>query len=210
MSESATLNRRERRKQETASQLTAVCRRLTAERGLAGFTLEEVCNEVDVSRRTFFNYFATKEDAVIGADPEEESRKFAEDFFALGSRGWEAVVDDLVALVINHFETADIDTVGHGEFMQALEREPKLWARFVGTTRERERQAAALIAQREGVDPDDPRAAAAILVLTTLLRTTGDRLLRPGNTREFSAIMTESLSALRVVLATSPSRKETL
>jgi len=201
MSDSATLNRRERRKQETASQLTAVCRRLTAERGLAGFTLEEVCNEVDVS---------TKEDAVIGADPGEEAAKFSEDFLGLGSRGWDAVVDDLLSLVIAHFETADIDTVGHGEFMQALEREPKLWARFVGTTRERERQAAALIAEREGVDPDDPRAEAAILVLTTLLRTTGDRLLRPGNTREFSAIMTESLSALRLVLATPSFRKDSL
>lgn len=71
----------------TASRLTALSRRLTAERGLNGFTIEELCDEVGVSRRTFFNYFPSKEEAVIGVAEEEDRRRFAEEFLARGSRG---------------------------------------------------------------------------------------------------------------------------
>ncbi len=34
--------------------------------GLNGFTIEQLCEDVGVSRRTFFNYFPSKEDAIIG------------------------------------------------------------------------------------------------------------------------------------------------
>lgn len=195
--------------QETAFQLTHVCRRLTAERGLAGFTIEEVCEEVDVSRRTFFNYFPSKEDAVIGADPEDESHRFAEEFLARGSTGWPGVIDDLVALVASHFEATGIDPAARSEFMQALEREPRLLARFIGVSRERERQAIAIVAEREGVAPDDARAEAAVGLLTTLLRSGAERLLDPDDSRDFSTILAESLAAFRAVLDAPSPRKGT-
>lgn len=67
MSESASpIGLREQRKEETRRSLTSLARRLTAERGLNGFTLEELCAEVGVSRRTFFNYFPAKEAAIVG------------------------------------------------------------------------------------------------------------------------------------------------
>ena len=57
---------REQRRRETTRALTDAARRLTTERGFAGFTVEELCTEVGVSRRTFFNYFESKENAVFG------------------------------------------------------------------------------------------------------------------------------------------------
>ena len=57
---------RERRRAETTRALIRAARRFTAEHGLAGFTVEELCSEAAVSRRTFFNYFASKDDAVLG------------------------------------------------------------------------------------------------------------------------------------------------
>ena len=95
MSESATTTRVERRMRKTASSLTSVSRRLTAERGLAGFTIEEVCDEVDVSRRTFFNYFACKEDAVIGENSDNEFELLADAFLA-GTPG------DLIMAISGH------------------------------------------------------------------------------------------------------------
>src|SRR3954471_703362 len=44
----------ERRMADTAERMMAVARRLTAERGLSGFTIDELCADVGVSRRTFF------------------------------------------------------------------------------------------------------------------------------------------------------------
>jgi AcrR family transcriptional regulator len=205
MAQSATLGRRERRKQETASALTAVSRRLTAQVGFGGFTIEDVCREVDVSRSTFFNYFPSKEDAVIGVGSEDESRRFADDFVARGSGDWSKVIEDLVELVGVHFGGDGIDRAGHSDFRRALEREPRLMARFIGISRERDRQAAALIAERESVAPDDPRAEAAVSIVSSLLRSAREQLVHPDNKRDFSTILNDSLTLFRSLLVGVPS-----
>ena len=186
---------------QTASNLTAVCRRLTAERGLAGFTIEEVCGEVDVSRRTFFNYFSCKEDAVIGADAEDEFHLFSESFLTGRPGEWAGVLQDLVALTIAHFEAEGMDAASHTDFMVALEREPRLMARFIGLSRDRERQLRALIVEREGVGQDDVHVVVIVSLLATLMQSSAQRFLAPGNTQDFSTILTAALEAFRTVLA---------
>jgi AcrR family transcriptional regulator len=192
---------------ETASRLTSISRRLTAERGLGGFTIEELCDEVGVSRRTFFNYFRTKEDAVIGADPEAESQILADQFRARGSRGWPVVVDDLLELAIQHFGAMEGTAREHADFFAALDREPRLLKRFVGMNIERERQVIALVAEREGVEIDDLRAQAAVYILFGLLRTAGDRLHAFTGPSDLASLLTESLAAARTVLAAPTPRK---
>jgi len=201
MSTSAVLGRRERKAQETSSRLTSVSRRLTAERGLGGFTVQEVCDEADVSRRTFFNYFSSKEDAILGVHPEDEFQQLSNGFLERGSRGWSVVVDDLIELVIEHFEGMDLDPASHLEFHAALEREPQLLLRFMGVSRERDRQAVALVAKRENVPVDDVRAQSAVSVLSALLKTAGDRYLDPTNSVDFSSLIRNDLAAFRDVLA---------
>ena len=186
---------------KTAERLTEVSRRLTAERGLAGFTIDEVCDEVEVSRRTFFNYFASKEDSVIGVDSNEETERLASEFLARGPGGWPRTLQDLVDLVIEHIDASDMDVAGHSDFMAALEREPRILARFIGVSRERERDLSRLVALREGVLEGDPRAEAVVGTLSTILRSAGERVLAPGNTREFSQLLLDSLAAYRAVFA---------
>lgn len=60
---------RERKKRATRNALRRSAVRLVASRGLAAVTVEEIAAGADVSARTFFNYFPTKEDAVSGWDP---------------------------------------------------------------------------------------------------------------------------------------------
>ena len=186
---------------KTAASLTAVSRRLTAEHGLAGFTIEEVCDEVEVSRRTFFNYFATKEDAVIGGDTEGDFALLTEAFLAGESGDWSRALQDLVDLAVAHIESDDVDALTHTHFMAALEREPRLLSRFIGVSRERERQMRTLIAKREGVAEDDPRAAAVVSIMATLMQSSAQRFVDPANTQDFATILTTSLAAFRTVLA---------
>lgn len=56
---------RETKKHETRRALGFAAFDLAAERGLQGFVVEDVTDRVGVSRRTFFNYFNRKEEAVV-------------------------------------------------------------------------------------------------------------------------------------------------
>lgn len=164
----------------TAARLTTVSRRLTAAQGLNGFTIEEVCDEVGVSRRTFFNYFPSKEDAVLGIDETEEGARLAEEFLQLGSRGWTAVLGDLVDIAAAHAEQIGFGLAEHADFHAALEREPKLLIRFMGLNRERDHMLVGLIAQREGVPADDPHARACVDLFGIAIKTTMTRVLTSG------------------------------
>ena len=54
------------RHEETAHHISACSQLLADERGFDGFTMEDLADAAGVSRRTLFNYFPGKADAVLG------------------------------------------------------------------------------------------------------------------------------------------------
>ena len=188
------------RRAATAMRLTSLSRRWTAERGLHGFTVEQLCEEVGISRRTFFNYFPSKEECVLGVDESSEAERFAQRFLERGSRGWSAVVDDLVELGSDLVEESNLSLEEHTEFFSAINREPRLLARALGMSREREQQLAELIATREGASTGDLHVQAVISIFGSISRATIEHLITNA-TNDFRGTLTASLAALRDVLA---------
>ncbi|MGC3021417.1 TetR/AcrR family transcriptional regulator [Brevibacterium sp. FAM 24630] len=81
---------RERKKRERGQALRRAAIDLALEKGYHNVTVEDICERCGVSRRTFFNYYSSKEEALLGrADTvfDEEDQPAIEEFEAGGPHG---------------------------------------------------------------------------------------------------------------------------
>jgi AcrR family transcriptional regulator len=76
------LGLRERKRRATKLSIQRAALQVVRERGLDGATVDEIARIADVSPRTFFNYFPTKEDAILGDVPTLASNPEVEWFVA--------------------------------------------------------------------------------------------------------------------------------
>ena len=189
---------REQRKRETSRALTDAARRLTAERGFAGFTVEELCAEVGVSRRTFFNYFESKENAVFGFAAIDSRQEALEAVFVAESG---ELLDDFLRLTIARFEL--FNPLDDAPAMFAvIEQEPRLLKAAFEQLAKNERRDMALIVQRTG-DGEDAELRAEVMVHTVgaLVRLCMDQLLHHHSTESFRDLVSRRLQIARAVFA---------
>lgn len=158
--------RRERKKCETRRALRAAAVRLVGERGLDAVTIEDITEAADVSPRTFFNYFASKEEVLTAPDPERLAHLNAE----LACRP----IEEPLLRALQAVLVADSrQLVRHrGEWqrqLSVLKSDPRLLAAMATNWRVLERSLAAGVADRLGPDADplraDVLAAAAVAAL---------------------------------------------
>lgn len=168
---SETIGLRERKKAQTRRALTAAAIRLSIERGSPDrVTVEEISEAADVSPRTFFNYFSSKEDAVLGVDPERRTELRAELELRPAD---EAPIEALRAALLSTAEGIDENAELWAQRLQLVREHPTLSAGYVASFADFERGMVEAMAARLGLDPDaDLYPAVVVATALTIMRVT--------------------------------------
>jgi AcrR family transcriptional regulator len=185
---------RERKKLETRNRLRAVALRLATERGVEHVTVEDIAAEADVSTRTFFNYFSSKEDALIG--PEASSA--ADLAQALTDRpAGEPPLESLRALMLMRAATIEEHVDEVRARMHLVKSCPALQPGYLATAAVFDRILTEGVAARIGTDPDlDPYPALLAAVASTAMRTTIVTWLAGPAGRSFTELLDQAFDQI--------------
>ena len=162
---------RERKKAQTRRALTVAAIRLSIERGSPDrVTVEEISDAADVSPRTFFNYFSSKEDAILGVDPDRRAELRA----GLELRPTdETPVDALRAALLATAEGIDDNGELWAQRLQLVREHPSLTPGYVASFADFERGMVEAMAARLSLDADtDLYPSVVVAAALTVMRVT--------------------------------------
>ncbi len=138
---------RERKKQATRKTFRRSAVSLVTQHGLGAVTVEAIAANAELSPRTFFNYFSSKEDALCGLDPNLVSDMLA----VLAARPLtETPAEALRAMLIEVLAALDEDHVELLDRLRIIRSNPTLLVRHVASWAEVERQLVVPLAERGG------------------------------------------------------------
>ncbi|KOV71119.1 TetR family transcriptional regulator [Streptomyces sp. MMG1121] len=167
---------RERKKQRTRESLLRAALELFTTQGYEHTTVDEIAGAVDVSQRTFFRYFAGKEDAAFAVQDVTERHFLAcvrarpaheapmEALRQAMLEGWDAIRETV---------EASVPVELYLRMYRTIESTPALLAAHLRRSAATEETIARVLAEREGVDVEsDPRPRLAVAVFGAVIRVT--------------------------------------
>lgn len=176
---------RERKKQRTRWALIRAALDLFLAQGYEATTIDEIVATVDVSQRTFFRYFASKEDVVLSL-MKEYDRVFIAALVARPAE--EGPIASLVVSLRGVLDAVnaseDEDAARFAKVRDMVDQNPGLAVAQFRYFCELEQELAAIIARRMGADPvTDPRPALIVASFLSVVRVAFESCAREGITR---------------------------
>jgi AcrR family transcriptional regulator len=183
---------RERRRVRTMREIQGEALRLFASQGYAETTIDQIAQASDISPRTFFRYFPTKEDVVLWDE-------------------YDAVIGELLAErppaePVGETLRAVIRAAVEGLYRHDPERllarnkllfsEPMLRSRFLGFAREGIAHIGAAFAASRGLAPDDPVLPVTVTALVDAVIWASDRWQASDGKADLLALVDEATDAL--------------
>jgi AcrR family transcriptional regulator len=192
MSRSATRDR-----SATSERIHQCALGLADEHGIDGFTMDELAAAAGVSRRTLFNYFPGKNDAVIGVWPELGADDVA--LFRAGGPDGDLLLDlrTLVQPLIGD-GTEDFELLQL--YVRVLRENPRLLTTVHSRYEELSAAVVDHIVAREGVAFGTTGAKVAISLIGALFDATLNTVLEDPRNRPFGHHFDESLRIARTLL----------
>lgn len=184
---------RQRKARQTAVAIRDAARSLALERSVDGISVQEIADRAGVSARTVFNYFPSKEDAVLGIRgiplPEHAKERFA------ASTG--PLLADAAELALESVREGMGDVSEHTALRELIENNPQLGQRWAKSLMqfESEMTDAALLRT-----DDRTEAMIAAIIGTRLCGLVIEKWVHDGDTAGGDDTLHEALAALRRVV----------
>jgi AcrR family transcriptional regulator len=195
------LRERKRRATHRAIQLAAL--RLTVENGLDSLTIDEISGVADISPRTFFNYFPSKEDALVGAAPAAPAGDAVERFVTAADGA--SLIRGVCHLLRRAAQDDAVDAELSTLRRSVLSTYPQLFAMRISSMKVFEDELASVIRRRMEHDgaPGDlaSRSRLAAMISVTTMRHAFSCWASDGGTGDFTERLDAAFTELESVLA---------
>jgi AcrR family transcriptional regulator len=187
---------RERTRRAVHAEITATAMRLFAENGFDATTVDQIAREAGISRRSFFHYFGSKEDLVLGDTVALGERvRVALEARPAGESAWTALRAAFMVLQVDGLPNAD-------EFALArlYHDAPSLRARHLEKHLRWQELLAPDVQRRLGL-PDtrrpDPRARAVVAAALACLDAAVDGWYESGGTLDPVRLFDDAIATIR-------------
>ncbi len=164
--------RRERKRRQTRERIESAALKLFLERGFDATTIEDITEAADVSKRSFFDYFPSKEEVVAAWQD-----SFAGELIdAVLAQPRDAAIADVIEAAVNSALRAAIADPQRLALAALIRNTPALCARDQLKYAKLERKLAdALHARSQGGDDERFRLSMLAAAVVTMLRIGGER-----------------------------------
>src|SRR5262245_47713573 len=184
---------RERKRQQTELELRAAALKLFTERGFDHVTIDEIAEAAVVSRRTFYRYFESKEDVLLGRATEKLEYIRA----ALAEQPADlpalAAVRNAILALADRYEIERDERLA---MRRLLHETPSLAARNVEHQIAWETLLCEFLAQRLGDDADGLRSRVLAANVTSTVRAAIDAWTDAGGESDLHTVVTDALQIL--------------
>ncbi|WP_262048792.1 TetR/AcrR family transcriptional regulator [Bradyrhizobium sp. Bra78] len=186
---------RQRKLQATRERLARAAMALFLERGFEATTIDDIAAAADVSRRSFFHYFASKEDVVTAWQEGAAAALVAEVVARPADESMLTAAENAIAAAVKRIDPAEAAA------MSRLKRDnPALQARDQLKYETIERALADGLAQRARSKSDKLNARLVAMIATGAMRVGGESWIGEGAREKPEAFVKRTFDAIRAIL----------
>jgi AcrR family transcriptional regulator len=196
---------RERKREATRQRIVRAAQLGSLEHGIEGITIEGIAHDADISPRSFFNYFPSKEAAIAGLQPVSEHALTGEEIDSLPADTATAVASVVLAALGSQVDAPQDDLR-----LEVFRRYPQLLDEFRSLWKASVQNATASVAgllQRRGLSSDQCDAIAftlvALCVATVRTMLVAEEPPNPGSATTVDTVAKAMRAAAEVIYGRS-------